>query len=243
MADNSRLVAEIIAKAESFPGIKAGITRLEDVLKGPSYQGSQEGPALTMPLDNVQAVDWLEEARSVLVLGLIHPVDDPRLDWWERGDTWGNRRLREISEALKLWLREEHDLGSQPLPYYVEKGGLFLKDAALLSGMGIIGRSNLFLHPQWGPRIRLRSILVEGDLVTTGVLEESSPCDSCEGFCQKACPRNAFPQGNYSRPPCREQMNADVENQMPEGERDESGKRNLVIKYCRECEISCPVGS
>ena len=24
---------------------------------------------------------------------------------------------------------------------------------------------------------------------------------------------------------------------------NETGKRNLVIKYCRACELSCPVGA
>jgi hypothetical protein len=32
---------------------------------------------------------------------LYHQEEDSRLDWWERGDTQGNRRLRDISELLK----------------------------------------------------------------------------------------------------------------------------------------------
>ena len=55
------------------------------------------------------------------------------------------------------------DVSAYPLPYHVKKGGLFLKDAAVLSGLGIIGKNNLLLHPAWGPRIRLRSILMDGD--------------------------------------------------------------------------------
>lgn len=243
MATEASLTAEIISQAESFAGIRAGITHLEDVLKGPSYQAVPEGPGNTTQLDDVEVVNWPTEARSVLVLGLIHPVNDPRIDWWECDDTWGNRRLREISELLKQWLRKEHDLDAQPLPYHVEKGGLFLKDAAVLSGLGIIGRNNLLLQPEWGPRIRLRSILVEGDLHTTEALEGFSPCETCEGFCQKACPMKAFPQGKYSRPICRRQMIADEENKVPDGEIDENGKRNMVIKYCRACELACPVGS
>ncbi len=123
-------------------------------------------------------------AQTVLVLGLYHPEEDPRLDWWEHGDTRGNRRLRKISELLKQWLREEYDLNAYPLPYDVEKGGLFLKDAAVLAGIGIIGRNNLFLYPAWGPRIRLRSILLEGDLPTTEALDGFAPCETCDGFCQ-----------------------------------------------------------
>ena len=242
MATEVSLTAGIIAKAESFTGIRAGIARLEEVLKSPSYQAVRDGPGSKTQLDDASRVKGPMEARSVLVLGLIHPVNDPRLDWWERGDSWGNRRLGEISESLKQWLRKEHHLGAQPLPYHVEKGGLFLKDAAVLSGLGIIGRNNLLIHPEWGPRIRLRSIMIEGDLHTTKALEGFCPCETCEGFCQNACPMKAFPEGKYSRPICFRQMNVDVENKVANGEINENGKRNLVIKYCRACELACPVG-
>jgi len=243
MASKGLLTTEIISRAESYDGIRAGIVGLEDVLKGPSYEASSEGQESTTPLDNGQIVDWLTEARTVLILGLNHPETDPRLDYWEQGDTWGNRRLREISESLKKWLLEEYDLTTQPLPYHMEKGGLFLKDAAVLSGIGIIGRNNLLLHPEWGPRIRLRSMLLEGDFQKTEELKEFSPCESCEAFCQKACPMKAFPQGKYNRQICRKQMNADAESKVPDGEIGENGKRHFVTKYCRACELSCPVGA
>ena len=244
MTSKASLTTEVISQAESYDGIRAGIVRLKDVLKGHSYQATLEGSRSRHLLDDVsQIVDWPKEAQIVLILGLNHPEKNPRLDYWERGDTWGNRRLREISESMKQWLREKYDLAAQPLPYHVEKGGLFLKDAAVLSGIGIIGRNNLLLHPEWGPRIRLRSILIEGDFQTTEVLEGFTPCETCEEFCQKACPKKAFPQGKYSRPICYKQINADVENKVPDGEIGENGKRNLVIKYCRACELSCPVGA
>lgn len=54
---------------------------------------------------------------------------------------------------------------------------------------------------------------------------------------------NAFPQGEYSRPICRRQMTADVENKVPHGEIGKNGNRNVVIKYSRVCELACPVGA
>jgi epoxyqueuosine reductase len=176
MTPEGSLTAKIISRSESYGGIRAGIVRLEDVLNGPSYQDNPEGPAITTQLDDVEGFAWPAKAQTVLALGLYHPEKDPRLDWWEQGDTLGNRRLRETSEFLKQWLQEEYHLNAYPLPYDSEKGGLFLKDAAVLAGMGIIGRSNLFLHPEWGPRIRLRSILLEGELPTTEALDGFAPC-------------------------------------------------------------------
>lgn len=243
MTSKASLTTEVISQAESYDGIRAGIVRLKDVLKGPSYQATPEGPRSTTQLDDVPIDNWPADAQTVLILGLNHSEKDPRLDYWEQGDTLGNRRLREISELLKQWLLKKYDLAALPLPYHVEKGGLFLKDAAVLSGIGIIGRNNLLLHPEWGPRIRLRSMLLEGDFQTTEALEGFTPCETCEVFCQKACPMKAFPQGKYSRPICVKQINADVENKVTNGEIGENGKRNLVIKYCRACEWSCPVGA
>ena len=243
MTSKSSLTAEVISQAESYDGIRAGIVPLKEVLEGPSYQATAKDQESMTQLDGVQIGNWPANAKTVLILGLKHPEKDPRLDYWEQGDSWGNRRLREISELLKQWLREKYDLGVYPLSYYVEKGGLFLKDAAVLSGMGIIGRNNLLINSEWGPRIRFRSILLEGDLQKTEALEGFHPCETCDVLCQKACPMKAFPQGKYNKSICFKQMNVDMENEVPEGEMSENGKRNMVIKYCRACELSCPVGA
>jgi hypothetical protein len=37
-------------------------------------------------------------------------------------------------------------------------------------------------------------------------------------------------------------MNADEDNKIPDGEVGEDGVPRLVIKYCRSCEVACPVG-
>jgi len=35
-----------------------------------------------------------------------------------------------------------------PLPYRVEQGGILLKDAAVLAGLGVTGKNNLVITPQ-----------------------------------------------------------------------------------------------
>lgn len=232
----------IISKAKSFPGIRAGITRLEDVLEGRSSHAIPDRAWVTRAFDDIPRARWLSDARSVLVLGLHHPEDTPRLDCWEGGDTWGNRRLREISETLKQWLREEHGLSAYPLPYHVEKGGLFLKDAAVLAGLGIIGRNNLLLHPEWGPRIRFRSVLLEGELEPTPIIENFSPCKTCDLRCHNACPQHAFVAGTYSRSRCQLQMYTDEAHKVLGEASDTTETSRWVIKYCRACELACPIG-
>jgi epoxyqueuosine reductase len=238
----SSLSAQIIAKAESFSGVKAGFARLEDILKAPSYQAVPDGEWATTLSHEGTATEWPPNANFALILGLYHPEENPRLDWWDDGNTTGNRRLMEISDSLKKWLNDEHGLNALPLPYHVEWGGLFLKDAAVLAGLGVIGRSNLLLNPEWGPRIRFRSILIEGELEPTGPIESFFPCESCGDMCHSACPQNTFATGVYYRPNCIVQLEADVANKIPDGEVSEDGTQRLVIKYCRACEFVCPVG-
>ncbi len=234
--------AEVIAKAESYTGIQAGIVSLQAVLSSPSYQAAQDDPRLKEGVNGARNT-WPARVKTVLVLGLHHPEEDPGLDYWDRGNTRGNRCLRDIARSLQYWLRWTYHQYAYPLPYHVEKGGIFLKDAAVLSGLGILGRNNLFIHPKWGPRIRLRAILLENELQATGRLADFSPCQTCRVFCQKACPRGAFPRGKYSRPICKEQMNADLLKKIPCGEIGKSGNRHLVTSHCRACELSCPVGT
>jgi|Deesub1362A_J573_1020465.scaffolds.fasta_scaffold01236_9 epoxyqueuosine reductase len=242
MESESSTASQILAYAESFPEVRAGVARLEDVLGAPSYQVVPEEEWITAlsSFHQGKVSEWPPEGRSVLVLGLHHPREDPRLDWWIQGNTPGNRRLMEISESLRQWVREQYGLGAQPLPYYVEWGGLFLKDAAVLAGLGVIGHNNLLLHPEWGPRIRLRAVLLEGDLEPTGPMEGFFPCNFCSEPCRKACPRDAFHSGAYDQPSCIAQMEADMADKAPLGETDEGGNALPAIRYCRACELACP---
>lgn len=236
------ITARLVARAFSYPGIKAGIARLEDVLNAPSSHTVPEGSFTSSVSDETAAVEWPPAAQSVLVLALHHPEERPDLDWWHAGVSPGDRRLTDIGESLREWLDSELGMGAFPLPYSAERGGVFLKDAAALAGLGIIGRSNLLVSPEWGPRIRFRALLIEGDLAPTGPLEDFTPCESCAELCHLACPRDAFFTGAYHRPTCIERINMDVAHKVPERlEGDGSGPR-LVVKYCRACELACPVG-
>ena len=242
MASRSSRTQQLISRAESYSGIQAGVASLADVLKGPSYKAPESPENRRLQDGAAHRGHWPSKAQTVLVLGMHHPENEPRLDYWERGDTAGNRYLRELSSSLKRWLRETCGVAAYPLPYHLEKGGLFLKDAAVLAGIGIVGRNNLIINPKWGPRLRLRSILLEGDWQMTEALEGFTPCDKCRGFCHTACPVKAFLNGKYHRSICEKQMNIDIENSVPEGAIGENGQPASVITYCRACELACPIG-
>ena len=77
------------------------------------------------------------------------------------------------------------------MPYGIDAGGTFLKDAAVLAGLGSIGRNNLLLTPEFGPRMRLRALLIEAELAPTGPVP-FDPCAGCAEYCRRVCPRDAF---------------------------------------------------
>lgn len=128
-----------------------------------------------------------------------------------------------------------------PLPYHIEKGGIFLKDAAVLGGLGTIGVNNLLITPEFGPRVRLRALLLDLELVPTGPIE-FSPCQSCNMPCRQACPQNAFSEGFYRRTLCMKQMEKDETNKIILGENVNKDQSTVYIRYCRACELACPVG-
>ena len=130
----------------------------------------------------------------------------------------------------------------------------------------------MLIAPELGPRVRLRSMLLEDELTPTGPIT-FDPCDGCEEFCRKACPQNAFDRivlspvetgmytlpgrdGCFSRARCYIQMDKDVEDSdmaVSKGFLSGLDKSALVtggisqtekrIKWCRRCELACPVGS
>lgn len=240
MTQNRKLAEELIAKAEGYDGIRGGIAAVDDVLNGPSYKAATVGS--WKDNHSERTTPWLPNARSLLVLAMHHPEDDPLLDWFDRGNTAGNRRMTEISEELGAWLLRAHGVRAQPLPYHVERGGVFLKDAAVFAGLGVVGKNNLLLHPEWGPRIRLRAVLIEDSLPAGAPLADFNPCRGCPMPCRKACPVKAFGQGRYDRPTCIQRLESDRAHPIDSGQTDSKGKPIRVTEWCRRCEFGCPVG-
>jgi len=233
---------DIIQKAVEFGASLAGSASVLDLKKSPSYGIYDKSPYY----DGYNGVEWPEDAKTVLVLAFKHNSDEPELDWWSEtipGRTPGNRILMRISRKLKKWLKEKYDINAEPLPYPLEKGGIFLKDAAVLAGLGIIGKNNLLITPEYGPRIRLRALFLDKVIEPTGILD-FSPCDKCDRPCFTACPENAFSSGNYMVSSCEPEMQRNRAN-LVEVAGDVVGIDSscAVEKFCRACELACPVHS
>jgi len=232
----------IVEKALELGVSLAGIARIEDLKASQSYEIYDKKPYYP----EYKGVEWKEEHKSVLVWALAHPPSEPVLDWWSLkvpGFTPGNRVLRKQSRRLRIWLGEELGITALSLPYQIEYGGHFLKDSAVLAGLGVIGKNNLLVTPELGSNLRLRGILIEAELESTGPIADFDPCTGCDRPCHNACPRDAFRSGSYERSICKGEMDQnDAAVEVLDGEIMGIDIPSEVIKYCRGCEIACPVG-
>jgi len=222
---------ELIRKALECGASLAGIASVEALAASRSYVGREQ-------------IKCAVKGKSLLVLALAQDKAWPEFDWWDSqpGGTPGNRRLGEIMDRVMTWLGEEENIESRALPYNVEKGGVFLKGAAILAGLGIIGKNNLLVTPAFGPRVRLRALLVDRELAQTGPVEINL-CESCDMPCHRACPRKAFRSRSFDRSLCSIQMRYDrLEREAVAKERG-ALIDDVPVKFCRACELACPLGS
>jgi epoxyqueuosine reductase len=237
---SDQIAKELVAEAQKWDGIQARIADIGDVLNSPSCKAF--GGERWQDNHAEQSITWLPHARSLLILAMHHPQENPELDWFDRGNTSGNRWLTKISHALVEWLHDMYGIAAQALPYQVEKGGVYLKDAACLAGLGVIGKNNLLIHPRWGPQVRLRAVLIQDYLPPSAPLANFNPCYHCSMPCRSACPEDAFALGRYHRPSCMLQLESDRANQIESGRQDAEGAPHRVTAWCRRCEFACPVG-
>ena len=258
--------SQIIDQGKNFGACLVGIANFEPLLNSPSHTlfGKLDRQKIVGLKNSGKAIPedigWPSFAKSIIVVAAEHPEDKSELDWWQegfQGGTPGNRTLININSHLSEWLEKEKGFSTKKLPYHIEKGGIFLKDAAVMAGLGCVGKNNLFVTPKYGPRVRLRALILDVEFPTTG-MTDFNPCKGCDMPCRTACPQSAFQKkiyhgrkfgldklpgrnGVYNRQLCNVQMEMDIINSEKTEVIDHTtpGK---IIKYCRLCEFACPVG-
>jgi epoxyqueuosine reductase len=239
---SDRIEQKILAKAKELGFSSAGIARVEDLKKSRSFEIYDNKPYYP----EYKGVEWNPAHKSVLVWALAHPPSEPILDWWSLkvpGFTPGNRVLRKQSRRMRIWLDEEFGIKALSLPYQIEYGGTFLKDSAVLAGLGVIGKNNLLVSPKFGSDLRLRGMFIEAALEPTGPIGTFDPCNGCDRPCHAACPRGAFRNGAYDQSLCKPEMDQnDDDVELMDGPIMGIEEPCDVIIYCRGCENACPVG-
>jgi len=233
---------DICREAVRLGASLAGIAPVETLKRSPSYEIYDRSPYY----EGYTCVVWPEDAVSVLVLALVHDPGEPELDWWSEavpGRTPGNRILMRISRRCAARVQELYEITASPLPYPVERGGIFLKDAAVLAGLGVIGKNNLLITPEFGTRVRLRALFLDREVQPSRRLEYN-PCAGCQAPCHDACPEEAFRGGSYDVAACHREMerNRSTFIEVP-GSSMGIEERCLAASFCRACELACPVAA
>jgi epoxyqueuosine reductase len=217
---------KLITKAMDLGATVAGLANMGDLLSYSTHNG--------FPI-----IRQADEQDSVLVLGLDHPPSRPELDWFiGRGGTEGNRILMRINANLRAWLQGNYGIRSQDLHYYAEKGGVFLKDAAVLAGLGVVGVNNMLLVPRYGPNLRFRALLVNA-LLPSATRPDHSPCDGCDQPCLHVCPEGALAEGFFDREACLRHMAKDGAGDLMMDVSSVEVKDSFG--FCRMCELACPL--
>ena len=268
MTDKEILVfsSALLRKAKALGADLAGFASVEELKKAPSFTFAPQlrdawvssypaGKGLGLAPG---AVAWPENARTIMVVAVHHPENMPEMDWWfGPKDPPGNRALARIVRELCGWISQKYRCHPVHLPYGVEMGGTYLKDAAVHGGLGCIGKNNLVVTPEYGPRIRLRGLALDVPLPATGPTT-FDPCSHCAADCRSVCPQETFAEhvhlaaeygqehlpgrdGNFSRVVCSRQMVLDEKRAKAQS----AGERKVeaqIVRYCRRCEFACPVG-
>lgn len=221
---DSQIVDAVLAKALTLGASVAGVVPVSLLADCPSARSA--GPQ-----------GLARSSGTVVVLGLYHDPNCPEMDWWEEGkSTPGDRILHGITTALSRWLRREYGREAHDIPYAVTEGGIYLKDAAVLAGLGVFGKNNLVLVPGFGPRIRFRALWADLEVEAVNLPECLSPCRECDRPCQTRCPQQAFPGGAFSRERCMSRMDAD---KASAASHDSDITKEKSVQHCRNCELSC----
>jgi epoxyqueuosine reductase len=256
----------ILKKAKQFGVHLAGYAKADDLKVAPSFITAPQIPAVDKVVATLEGemelnpgeVKWPEEAKSILVVAVEHPENKPEMDWWYgQISPPGNKLLINAVKALCDWIPANFDIDVFHFPYFIEQGGIYLKDAAVMAGLGCIGRNNMVVTPEFGPRVRLRAMALSISIPSTGP-SGFDPCVQCDDLCRKACPQHAFDElfcspeiyglailpgrdGSYARPTCHIEIkknNDEAKEHVPKG----FSRSVKVLKCCRSCEWSCPVG-
>ena len=118
---------------------------------------------------------------------------------------------------------------SQTIDWENQRGALSHKLLGQKAGLGFIGKSGLLVHPLYGPRMRLATVLTDAGLEPTEEVHVENMCGTCRA-CIEACPAGAITDEGYNMRKCLEKL------------REFAALRGIGQFICGICIAVCPVG-
>ena len=157
------------------------------------------------------------------------------------------RAVNAFLDSKTLWMTTMLErMGARALPVAASQSvkdmgpysGIFPhKTAAVLAGLGWIGKSALFVSPQFGPRVRLATVLTDFPLPISNP-EDLPGCGDCMS-CVKACPASAI-TGKHYTPGC---SRSDLFDPQACSEHMKRTYQHIGRgAVCGVCMAVCPIG-
>ncbi len=156
--------------------------------------------------------DWLEGARSVIVLGMAYPAKTLDRAGAEPADAVGPYAFahyqvtrdigidalnvaRELDRrgfrATVTW--DVTGVGSKTQnPRFATPDIFAGRIEAAAAGLAVIGRGGFAITPDYGVRVRWVAIVTDAEIEPSDPLEGFDPCEGCEAPCIAACPVRAL---------------------------------------------------
>jgi len=200
----------------------------------------------TLPSQSQHLIDGHTFALSIAVKldddVLSAVTDHPTLEYAEHYRVM-NGKLDAIAAKTVSFIREQgFEAVAVPASQILDEtslvGAISHKAVARAAGVGWQGKSLLIVHPRFGPRIRLATVLTNMPLVADKPIRQR--CGAC-AECSKACPaqaiRNVQAQDGYAS---REQ--ALYFDRCAEQTLKFKGLPGIGARICGVCVKACPFG-
>jgi ferredoxin len=173
---------------------------------------------------------------------LLFQHEDEGLMWYFHVHCFGQADLLEAASQKIAAFIDSQGYGAFVVPgrKRVYKNGypgiISHKSIAILSGMGTIGDNGLLLTPEYGPRVRLSTVLTTLPLPVKP-LQYSDNCLHCRK-CVEKCPSHAIMGRKFSIQQAKTSL---IDENKCNTYRQGRLKR-LDTKFCNLCMAVCPVG-
>ncbi len=108
-----------------------------------------------------------------------------------------------------------------------------------MAGIGWQGKSLLVVNPEFGPRLRLATILTDMPLTPdTPLLNQCGKCKACVVFCPAKAIKNVSTESNYDSPEIAVDLNKCGEKLYEFAKLPDVG-----VRICGVCVKVCPYGN
>jgi epoxyqueuosine reductase QueG len=189
--------------------------------------------------------DILKGARCVISLGFTQPntvIQKAMSTQYTRNIFTVASLADQVAHLLTLWIETQ---GYEAIPIsargmYMDalagelRGDLSHKHTAVLAGLGEIGVNTLLIHPEFGNRLALSSIVTSAPLLQDKPFSEKLCLGKKCLKCVEVCPVKAIsPSGKIEKVKCAKYYRS----------HEEIYKETWGLYFCRECRRVCPIGA